>query len=305
MSQQLKKVLIIGAGGNVGPHIVAALDSNPIFIVSILAREGSKSTFPSHMKVFTSPASYPEESLLAAFKGQDVIVDLAPLHAIDQHKRCIDAAVKAGVKRYIPSEFGSNSERPELFEAVPMFAPKADIRRYLKSKEGEGLTWTAVINGPFFDFGIKLGVFGFNLQKKTALIYDDGNGYTDLTLLPTVGKAIVGILQHPDETASRCIFINSYHTSQNEILTALEKVTGEKWAVQKTNREEEGKRGREMLAKHDFAGFLPALCAYEFSGAEYLDFAKFGLWNEKLGLPKSNEGMEEALGKIIETGSAV
>ena len=302
MSRELKNVLIIGAGGNLGPHVFSALDSNPSFTVSVLSREGSKSTFPSHIKVFTTTESYPESALLTAFKGQDAIVDLAPMDAVDQHKRCIDIAIKAGVKRYIPSEFGSNSELPELAAAVPILESKGVIRRYLKSKEGEGLTWTGVINGPFFDWGLSLGFLGFDLEKKTALIYGDGNNYMDTTVLPTIGKSVAGVLQHPEETANRCVHINSYHTTQNQILTALEKVTGEKWTVQKANLEEEAKKGKEMLLKGEFAGFIPALCAFEYSGADYKDFAKFGLWNEKLGLPKTNEGMDDTVKKVVEKG---
>ena len=304
MSQELKNVLVIGAGGNVGPTILSALDSDPQINVSVLSREGSKSTFLSHIKVFKTPESYPEEALLKAFAGQDAIIDLAPNYIFDQRKRCIDAAVKAGVKRYIPGEFGSNTEAPEANAAVPIFQFKLDVQKYLKSKEKEGLTWTGVINGPFFDWGIKIGFLGFDLRNNHALIYDGGNNYNDMTVFSTVAKAVVGVLQHPNETANRYIHINSYRTNQNQILAALEKATGTKWTVEHTTCEEQGRKGKEMLAKHDFAGVGPTILAMEFSGAEYLNFEKFGLWNAKLGLPKTNQGMEEAIKRVVEDAQA-
>ena len=299
MSQELKNVLIIGAGGRVGSHIVAALDGNPRFTLSVLSREGSKSTFPSHAKVFTTPESYPEDVLVAAFKGQDAVVDLAPLTAVDQQKHCIDAAVKAGVKRYIPSEFGSNLEVPEIAAAVPVFKAKTDVLHHLQSKEGQGLTWTAVITGPFLDFGLTSGFLGFDLQKKSATIYEGGNNHTDLTLLPTIGKAVVGILEHSKETTNRHVHINSYNTTQNQILAALEKATGSKWEIENVTCAEEEKKGKQMLAKQDFAGFGPAIRAVEYNGADYHNFEKFGLWNEKLGLPKTNQGLEETVKAIV------
>ena len=304
MSQELKNILIIGAGGNLGPYILSALDSNPNFNVSILSREGSKATFPSHIRVFKTPESYPEDALLKAFKGQDAIIDLAPNHVPDQRKSCIDAAVKAGVKRYIPGEFGSNTEVPEVNAAVPIFHFKLVIRDYLKSKESEGLTWTGIINGPFFDWGLTSGFTGFDLKKKTALLYDGGNNYSDMTLLPTIAKGVVGVLEHPAETANRYIHINSFRTNQNQVLTALEKATSTKWSVEHTTCEEQGKKGKEMLARHEFAGIGPAILAMEYSGADYMDFEKFGLWNEKFGLPKTNEGMDETIKKIVEGGDA-
>jgi len=56
------------------------------------------------------------------------------------------------VKRYIPGEFGSNSGSEAAREAVPIFVKKWEIRNYLVEKEREGLSWTGVICGAFFDW---------------------------------------------------------------------------------------------------------------------------------------------------------
>lgn len=132
--------------------MVTAIDSEPSLTLSILSREGSKSTFPSHIKVHTVPDSFPEDAVLAAFKGQDVVIDLTPLFNIDQHKVFIDTAIKAGVKRFLGPEFGGKTAEPRLGEAVHMFQAKKVIADYLVSKESEGLTWTGVANGAFFDW---------------------------------------------------------------------------------------------------------------------------------------------------------
>lgn len=88
----------------------------------------------------------------AAFKGQHGIVILLPANEVKTQKRIIDIAIKEGVKRVIPGEFGSNTSRQELIDAVPIFAGKYEVTQYLKSKEGTGLSWTAIINGAFFDW---------------------------------------------------------------------------------------------------------------------------------------------------------
>lgn len=69
-----------------------------------------------------------------------------------ENRSLIDACVKAGVKRFIPGEFGSNSAPQAVRDAVPWFQGKMDIVNYLKSKEKEGLTWTSLICGSFFDW---------------------------------------------------------------------------------------------------------------------------------------------------------
>jgi hypothetical protein len=89
--------------------------------------------------------------LLNAFKGQDAVISTTPAHSTQTEISFIDAAVKAGVKRFIPSEFGSNSQNAKGVEIFPFMASKVKVVDYLKSKEETGLTWTALATGAFFD----------------------------------------------------------------------------------------------------------------------------------------------------------
>lgn len=89
------------------------------------------------------------DSLKSAFQGQDAVVSLVASSVLASQTQLIDAAIAAGVKRYIPSEFGSNTLDPRVLEAVPIFQGKVDVRDYLKSKEKE-ISRTIIITGPFF-----------------------------------------------------------------------------------------------------------------------------------------------------------
>ena len=89
------------------------------------------------------------DSLKSAFQGQDAIVSTVASHALGAQIKLIDAAIAVGVKRYIPSEFGSNTADPRVLEAVPPFKGKVDIHDYLKSKQNE-ISWTTLVTGPFF-----------------------------------------------------------------------------------------------------------------------------------------------------------
>lgn len=152
MSALIKNVIIVGAGGHLGPTILSAFDADKHFTVSVLTRKSSKSTFPSHLKVHHVGDDYPENELLEAFKGQDAIVStIATANAVQQQKMA-DAAVKAGVKRFVPSEFGSDTRNEKAMAILPQyFQGKADSVDYLKAKEKDGLTWTAFVTGPFFE----------------------------------------------------------------------------------------------------------------------------------------------------------
>ena len=151
MSSPIKNVIIIGAGGNLGPTILSAFDADPRFTVSILARHSSKSTFASHLKVHRIGDDYPEAELLQAFKGQDAVISTIATVSAAQQKAIIDTAIKAGVKRFVPSEFGSDTLNEKAMAILPQyFKGKLETVEYLKGKEGL-LAWTAFVTGPFFE----------------------------------------------------------------------------------------------------------------------------------------------------------
>lgn len=69
----------------------------------------------------------------------------------------IDAAINAGVKRFIPSEFGADT----LGKAgeLAIFQGKSEIRKYLEKKAAEGkITWTGIANGPALDTSIYFSI---------------------------------------------------------------------------------------------------------------------------------------------------
>lgn len=63
----------------------------------------------------------------------------------------IDAAIEAGVKRFVPSEFGSDVDNKNMSE-VDFMDSKAEIRKYLREKAKKGeIEYTFFQPGPFFD----------------------------------------------------------------------------------------------------------------------------------------------------------
>ena len=96
------------------------LDGDPQFVVSILARQSSKSAFPSHLKVHRVDGSYPENELLEAFQGQDAVVCATSVTSVLLQFKLIDAAVKAGIKHFILAGFGGNKEHANAKNGEPI-----------------------------------------------------------------------------------------------------------------------------------------------------------------------------------------
>lgn len=149
----------------------------------------------------------------------------------------MQAAVAAGVKRFIPSEFGSDTTNPKA-RALPVYATKVAAQQYLERKAAEGaITYTLMLNGPFLDWGLMVGLL-LDVKGRKADLYDGGDVPFSASRTATVGKAIAGVLAHPDQTANRAVRVQDAVVTQRKLWRIAQKVTGtkeEQWTVTETD----------------------------------------------------------------------
>ena len=113
--------------------------------------------------------------------------------------------------------------------------------------------------------------------------------------------------KHFEETRNIYIYVNSFAVTQNQVLRALERLTGDKFGVIYAKAEDVSKFGLHKLqstskfvnqggssyAVGSFEVITPAICGY----GGFNNFSKTqGLWNKMLGLP---EDFEETLVRIV------
>jgi len=280
----IKNVAVVGGSGNLGPAVIQALlDAG--FTVTALTRVESKATFPSSVKVqkvdYSSPSSIAE-----ALKGQDAVVSTIATPALTQQSSLVEEAVKAGVKRFIPSEYGLNTQKVTGGTAKILGA-KIQLQEQLGklAAENPAFSWTGVSTSLFFDWGLKVGSLGFNLKDKKATIFDSGNEPFTGSNLPFIGQTIAAVLKHPEQTANKYIEVASLTTSQNEILKALEEESGAKWAVEHKKTDDSQKIADEKLAKGDYSSFGDYLKVYLFADGKGQSPKEGALANKELGLP--------------------
>lgn len=77
-----------------------------------------------------------------------------------------------------------------------------------------------------------------------------------LTNQGDVGKAVIGILKNPTETANQYLYVATVTTTQNAILSSLGTHSGQKWTVQNVKTDEQIAAGRQMVSHGDFAGMF-------------------------------------------------
>lgn len=287
----IEKVVLVGASGSVGTPILEALRKS--FSVTVLTRKSSSSKFPPDVRVVSVSDDYPLAELAEALKGQDAVVStIATLSTAAQHN-LVDAALQAGVKRFIPAEFGGNTLDPETERLLPsIFGSKRDLRRYLESKESEGLTWTAIAVGIIFDWAFQKtqGTFlHLDLEKRTALVQDDGEHQFSMSNLDQIALAVVRVLQRPEETKNKFLFIQSFLVTQNQLVFGLEKeLGGKKFEVTKVSNKDflAENSARARAQPHDLLSACNVIYAWILSHGDNTRQPTFA--NGILGLPEED-----------------
>ena len=266
MSSAVKtsRILIFGASGLIGTPITTA----------ILAAA------PQHswkVSVFTSPESAQKKSRLfsdleargakiilgdldsaedvkAAYEGIDTVVSCLGRRAIEKQILLVQLADKhRDIKRFLPSEFGTDIEYGPKSKTEKPHQGKLKVRAALRV--AEGLEHTFVVTGPYGD-GHPGFPFGkappdmeetgtFDVANKKAVVVEDGNGKVSYTTKRDVGKLTVAALAHPKEARNRAVKVNSFTATPNEILAEFERQAGGPWIVSHTTLD----RVREISTK--------------------------------------------------------
>ncbi|OLN84427.1 Isoflavone reductase-like protein IRL 3 [Colletotrichum chlorophyti] len=289
-SAPVKNVLVIGASGNVGRSTIEALLEDN-FQVTGLTRDTSKATLPTgvtHVK-----SDFSEASLLEAFRGQDAVVStissITPAGVLASQNAIVDTAIAAGVKVFIPSEFGIDTSDPSAADYILFLKDKIETLNYLKSKQDK-ISWIAVITGGMFDWGLEIpGFGGWNVAARTATIYNGGDILFEATNLDQAGRAISKALKNSELTKNQYVYINSFTVTQNQVLKALEGATGDKFTVSHGTVEELWQSGAAKVKDGQPFGALGMIAGAIYGKGGLANFsATKGLWNDKLGLPQED-----------------
>jgi uncharacterized protein YbjT (DUF2867 family) len=262
MASPIRTVALAGASGNLGPAILSQLLAAN-FTVTVLTRSSSTTT-PYPPTVTVRPVDYTSiDSITTALRGQDALVSTLASAAIDVQIRLVDAALAAGVQRFIPSEFGSDTGN-RLARKLSVYADKVKVQEYLaeKAQAHETFTYTFIYTNAFFDWGLKVG---FLLGRE---MYDGGDRKFSTTRLSAIGKAVVGVLRHPPETRNRDVRVHEAVVTQKQ----LAQLSGKEWEAEEAST--------EVLEREAYAELGKEKPDY---GKAMYGFIKRAVWGEGYG----------------------
>ena len=213
-----KHVAVIGATGQVGTPLTRGLLSlghDVTIITRKVQRDAKLEEFEQQgAKIAVCPDMHDVDALAELLAGVDTLVASVPgsQPVIEQSEPLwLEAAVKAGVKRFVPTEFGVHTQALEMGAGV-VFDNKKRFHDLLLSS---GIGWTLFYNGGIFDYFLpnlrffrKITTFGdLNLPIYTHDIEDIGY---------LAAKAVTD-----DRTMNKCVQLDANALSQNEMLALL------------------------------------------------------------------------------------
>lgn len=297
---RITSVALAGATGNLGgPVLDALLEHFPVVVLSRIG--GRSSALKPHPRLTVHEVDFfSAESIARVLVANpvDVVVSCLATLAIGAQNPLIDASVTAGVKCFVPAEFGMNSLQPRCAQ-LPVCAPKVATQAYLeeKSRAHPGFSYTGIANGLFLDWGIQHG-FIIDVVRHAATLYNGGNVPFSATTLADVAKAVVAVVyKHSQpETANRILYIHSTVTTQNQLIQHATEADGKAWTLTNKDTAEVLQESMDLLqGGNDIMGAMNGFCAVaSWTPAYGCDFSSH-LDNTLLGIEPMDESSVRAL----------
>lgn len=295
---RIRNIAIVGATGQLGKHITAALLKNPNLNITALTRSTDVTSFYPGLAAIPVDYSSPT-TLTSALRGQDaLIITLSVQAPQDTQSKLITAAAEAGVPWIIPNEYGGDTDSA-LSNEINIGPPKQAARKLIE--ELGVSSWIAIASGFWYEYSLSgPGLYGIDISKREVVFFDEGTQKMNTSTWAQVGRAVAGLVALPVEKQgsgpsvndyrNRFVYVSSFTVSQREMLNSVNRVMGLEdgdWAVTRVSAKQRFEDARKMMAGGDRMGFAYQLYTrYFFPGEDAALYEKTkGLDNGKLGLP--------------------
>jgi hypothetical protein len=154
------------------------------------------------------------------------------MSAISNQPLMIDAAISAGVKLFIPAEYTVNSRDP-LAQAQPMMALVVAIQKYLSTKDDQ-ISWFVINCGALMEFALDHPVI-FDIGKRSAILWDGGEGAISLSNIPLLAKAVSAVLKQPERVVDHRLKVHGGIITQNRAVEIAKQASALEWIAEQAD----------------------------------------------------------------------
>lgn len=223
-------IIVTGATGNLGARIVNSILKEGSAVRALVRTGTAKNRCEALRKCGASVVEvdfHQLEQVVQACAGASCVVSaLAGLRdvIVDTQRVLLEGSVKAGVPRFIPSDFSADYTKSPQPENRTL-----DLRReFNRILDKTAISSTSILNGAFLD--LLLGPFpAFNLEARTVTYWGDPDSRLEFTSLDDI--AAFTALTSLDTSAPRRLRIVGERISARELATLAQEVYGERFEL--------------------------------------------------------------------------
>ena len=214
------RVAVLGATGQVGTPLAHGLLANGHKVVAITRGRSARNEAKLRaLEELGAELAFCEDlsdvdGLAPLLEGCEVLVASVAAEEtflVEVQPKVLEAAIKAGVKRFVPNEFGAHTQGLPMGAGV-VFDHK---KRFQEKLFASGLDWTLYYNGGIFDYFLpnlrffeKITTFGdLDLPLYTHHVRDIG--------------AVAALAVVDPRAAKRCVQVDYNVLSQRQMLELL------------------------------------------------------------------------------------
>jgi nucleoside-diphosphate-sugar epimerase len=218
MSKMNNSILVAGGTGDLGNRIIKALIKRKAHVVAIVRHKTDKEKVAELVKMGVEVIKVDMTNvaeLAAACKGVSCVVSaLAGLREtiVEAQSLLLDAAIAAGVPRFIPSDYSSD------FTQLPEGENRNfDLRKaFHKKLDNAPIGMTAIMNGAFTDI-LAYNTPFYNVKDNTVGYWGDNPDFkVDFTTKDDTASFTAAAAL--DATAPKILRIASFQISPNELV---------------------------------------------------------------------------------------
>ncbi|KAI1131058.1 hypothetical protein F5Y10DRAFT_234583 [Nemania abortiva] len=208
--------------------------------------------------------------------------------SVSDQFRMVDAAIAAGVQRYVPSEYGLDNTRADAQALNSVFEKKGRVQEYLRAKAGEGkIEWMSISCGMWLKWAMAQDFLGMHVRERRFVFWDEGTGYFSCTTEENTAAGLLQALKVSEETKNMNVQLSDFAITQKQLLDAIERIQGVKYTTETVNSEELIKEKQAAARQGDIMATMVLIETGFVTGRFGGHLEKEGvILNEKFGLPK-------------------
>lgn len=161
------------------------------------------------------------ENLASIFSKYDTLICCSGFSiGAGMQVKITKAALEAGIRRYIPWQFGADYDKIGRGSAQPVFDEQLDVRDMLRAQNKTH--WIIVSTGMITSFLFREDFGVINLSQKVIHALGDWQHSLTLTSCEDIGALTVKVLFHQPEILDQVVFVSGDTVTFQEIADKME-----------------------------------------------------------------------------------